>query len=239
MSTFQLANLTEDMPLVLARATGVVASAWDSTKQFLLSCLEWIGGLDPFLGALSFVVLYVLATVLFLPGLILTMAAGFLFGVPLGTLYVSIASVSGASLAFLIGRYLARDRLAEKLAGKPRFRAIDRAVSEEGAKVVFLLRLSPVIPFNLLNYALGLTGVTFGRYVLASWIGMLPGTVMYVYGGSLAGSLASVAAREEAEKSTAEWVLFGAGLVATVAVTVFLTKLARRALNRRLESVES
>lgn len=220
--------------LALGWFTGILSNAGTSLKTFLVHCLEDIEGLDPALASVTFIGLYIAATVLFVPGLLITMAAGLLFGVVKGTLLVSLASVTGASLAFLIGRYFARDWVSRKTAGSPRFRAIDEAIGKEGAKVVFLLRLSPVVPYNLLNYALGITRVSFGRYVAASWIGMLPGTVMYVYLGSLAGSIASLAAGSGSEKTTSQWALFGVGLLATVVVTVYVTRIARRALAAQL-----
>ena len=116
----------------------------------------------------------------------------------------------------------------------PRFRAIDEAIGKEGPKIVFLLRLSPIFPYNLLNYALGLTRVKFGSYVLASWIGMLPGTLMYVYLGSLAGSIATLATGSGDEKTISQWILFGVGFLATILVTVYVTKIAKRALHDKL-----
>jgi len=192
--------------------------------------LAWISDLGP-LGPVFFIVFYILATVLFLPGLIPTMAAGVLFGVIQGTLLVSISSISGATLAFLTGRYLAREWVAVKIRGNQKFEAIDVAVAKEGWKIVGLTRLSPVFPFNLLNYAFGLTQVSLRDYFLASWIGMLPGTVMYVYIGSLAGDLASLGSGERS-RTPAEWALYGVGLMATVVLTLYITRIAQRALNR-------
>ncbi|MBK1853427.1 TVP38/TMEM64 family protein [Verrucomicrobiaceae bacterium 5K15] len=211
-------------PHIIA-ATGI--SSW------LQRVLDYISGLDPLLAPLVFISFYILATVLFIPGSLITLAAGFLFGVGWGTLYVSLASVAGASAAFLIGRYVARDWVMKKIEHRPKFRAIDEAVGEEGSKIVFLLRLSPVFPFTLLNYALGLTQISFGRYVLASWIGMLPGTLLYVYLGSLFKSLAELAGGER-EKTNTEWVFYGLGLLATLIVTIYITKIARKAINNRV-----
>ena len=137
-------------------------------------------------------------------------------------------------LAFLLGRTVARDRIAKKINQNPRFQAIDEAIGREGAKIVFLLRLSPLFPFNFLNYALGLTRVKFWPYVFVSWIGMLPATVLYVYLGSLAGDLSSLAAGKE-EKSPLEWAALAVGLVMTFIVTLYVTKIARAAL-RKAES---
>lgn len=185
-------------------------------------------------GVAVFIIVYITATVLFIPGSILTLGAGAVFGVAMGTLWVSIGSTLGAFAAFLVGRYVARDWVAAKTAGNPRFRAIDEAVGREGWKIVFLTRNSPIFPFNLSNYAYGLTAVPAGGYLLASWIGMLPGTVMYVYLGSLAASLATLGA-EGHQTGIVQWVLYGVGFVATVAVTVFVTRIARKALGRSLQ----
>ena len=135
---------------------------------------------------------YILAAVFFIPGSVLTLGAGFLFGVAIGTVTVWIGANLGACAAFIVGRTIARNWVAQKVAGNPKFAAIDEAVGKEGFKIVLLLRLSPAFPFNLLNYALGLTKVSFGKYVLANMIGMVPATLMYVYFGSAARSLADV-----------------------------------------------
>jgi len=210
----------------------VVAARFLGVQELLRAALEWVAGLGA-LGILVFVVLYVVATVLFLPGVILTLGAGALFGVLKGSIIVSVAATLGAACAFLVGRYLARDWVAARIAGNPRFQAIDQAVAREGWKIVGLTRLSPVFPFNLLNYAFGLTSVSLRHYFWASWIGMLPGTVMYVYLGSLVGDLALIGV-EERSRSTAEWALYLIGLVATVTVTVYVTRLARAALDKKV-----
>ena len=207
-------------------------SSW--AKSILIPFLESIERLDPLLTAITFAGLYIAATVLFVPGLLITMAAGVLFGPFKGTVIVSIASVTGASLAFLIGRYLAREWITRKTEDSPRFQAIDEAIGREGGRIVFLLRLSPLFPYNLLNYGLGLTRVKFGSYFIASWIGMLPGTFMYVYLGSLAGSIASLASGTGGVKTSSQWTLYGLGLLATLILTVLVTRIARKALHRQL-----
>ncbi len=185
------------------------------------------------IGWLLFVVLYAAACVLFVPGSLLTLGAGAVFGVGLGSALVSVGSVVGATLSFLVGRFLARGWVTRKAAANPRFAALDAAIGREGWKIVGLLRLSPVIPFNLLNYLLGVTRVSLRDYVLASWIGMMPGTVMYVYLGSVFGLAAGGGTRE---KSAAEWSLYVFGLIATAGVTIWITLLAKKALARRLDS---
>ena len=160
-------------------------------QELLKRVLSWVGDLGPW-GPFFYTVIYILACVFFIHGSILTLGAGVLFGVVKGSIIVSIAATLGATCAFLVGKYLARDWVAKKIQANPRFQAIDEAVAREGWKIVGLTRLSPVFPFNLLNYAYGLTRVSLRDYFLASWVGMMPGTVMYVYIGSLAGEIAKI-----------------------------------------------
>ncbi len=189
---------------------------------------EWVDGLGLW-GPLVFMGGYAAAVVAFVPASALTLAGGAIFGLARGTLYVFAAATLGSSLAFLVSRYWARGPIERKLAGNERFASIDRAVGEQGRKIVFLLRLSPVFPFNLLNYALGLTQVRFADYVIAA-LGMLPGTLLYVYLGTVGGEAAAAAAGAGMERSTAETALLVLGLVATVVVTTLVTRIARRAL---------
>jgi uncharacterized membrane protein YdjX (TVP38/TMEM64 family) len=176
---------------------------------------------------------YAVFTVAFLPGSLLTLAAGAIFGLVRGTAYAFTGATLGAAASFLVARYGARRAIEQKIAGNARFAAIDKAVGKEGFKIVALLRLSPVFPFNLLNYALGLTKVRFLHYLLAS-VAMLPGTLLYVYYGHAAGSLAQ-AAGGGAKQGPEKWISLGIGLAATIAVTAVITRLARRALNQQIE----
>jgi uncharacterized membrane protein YdjX (TVP38/TMEM64 family) len=210
---------------LVAVAVLVAARALDAAA-LLRATLESIAGLGMW-GPVFFALLYSAATVLFLPGWVLTLGAGAVFGVLKGVPIVSASATLGATAAFLVGRYVARDLVAQKIEGNPRFRAVDEAVAREGWKIVGLMRLSPVFPFNLLNYAFGITRVSLRDFVLASWVGMLPGTAMYVYLGSLAGTLAGA---DRGARTPAEWTLYAVGLAATVGVTVYVTRLARRAL---------
>jgi uncharacterized membrane protein YdjX (TVP38/TMEM64 family) len=196
----------------------------------VLERLDALGAWGPVL----FVALYVVAAVFLVPGLILTLGAGAVFGLVTGVIAVSIGATLGATAAFLVGRHLARDAVARRLAAYPAFAAVDAAVAREGWKIVGLTRLSPVFPFVLLNYAFGLTRVPLRQYVLASWIGMLPGIVTYVYVGSVAGALAGLGAGRA--RTPAEWGLSLVGLAATIAVTAHVTRLARGALRRRTEA---
>lgn len=216
--------------LVFVAAVAVLLSVFFffDVRAHLRDTLAWIDGLGAW-GPVLFVMIYIGATVLFVPGSALTLGAGALFGVGLGSVLVSVGATLGATTAFLVGRYFARDWVAKKIEGNAAFAAIDRAVADEGWKIVGLTRLSPAFPFSLLNYAFGLTRVSLRDYVLASWIGMMPGTVMYVYLGSLAH------AAGDRQRTPGEWALLGVGLIATIAVTIFVTRLARAALAKRTQ----
>ncbi|MCU0586336.1 MAG: TVP38/TMEM64 family protein [Desulfobacterales bacterium] len=212
----------------------VMASAayYFNLQQLLREALSWISGLGA-LGFIFFIGLYILACVFMLPGSVLSLVSGVMFVVLKGGITVLFGATLGATCAFLTGRYLARNWVARRIAGNEKFKAVDDAVGREGWKIVLLTRLSPIFPFNLLNYAYGVTQVRLRHYILASAVGMIPGTAMYVYLGSLAGDLASLGAGGQT-RTTAEWVLYGVGLLATVAVTVFVTRVARKALAARL-----
>jgi uncharacterized membrane protein YdjX (TVP38/TMEM64 family) len=212
--------------LVLVLAA-FVAVRFLPVQELIKHALDWVARLGPW-GPVIFIVVYVAGAALLIPGSAMTLGAGAVFGVLRGTAIVSIASTLAAAVSFLIGRYLAREAIARKIEGNSKFSAIDKAVAEQGWKIVLLTRLSPVFPYTLLNYAFGLTRVKLGHYVLASWIGMLPGTVMYVYLGSLAQVVGQRA------RTPGEWALYAVGLLATIAVTVFVTRVARKALAREI-----
>ncbi|MDJ0556055.1 MAG: TVP38/TMEM64 family protein [Microcoleaceae cyanobacterium MO_207.B10] len=222
-------------PLLIIFIVAIVIIGADkilNLQQLLKNALDWIDTLGPW-GPIALICIYIVATVLSLPGSLLTLGAGLLFGPILGSIYISIGSTLGATCAFLVGRYLARGWVAKKIEGKETFKAIDAAVAEEGWKIVGLTRLSPIFPFNLLNYAFSITQVSLRDYFFASWMGMIPGTIMYVYIGSLAGSLATLGT-EGRSRTTAEWVLYGVGLVATLAVTLYVTNIAKKALEKKI-----
>jgi uncharacterized membrane protein YdjX (TVP38/TMEM64 family) len=190
---------------------------------------SWVHGLGPW-GPLAFVVGYAVATVAFVPGSVLTLAAGAIFGLVEGTLLVLTAATLGSIAAFLVARHFARDLVARRVEDDARFAAIDRAVERQGRRIVFLLRLSPVLPFNLLNYALGLTRVRLLDYAVAS-LGMLPGTALFVYSGKVAGDVAALASNAEVQRGLGYYLSWGVGLAATALVTVLATRIARRALD--------
>jgi len=218
--------------LVAAAVLLLVLGAYFEVPKYLRQALDWIDGIGA-IGPIVFILLYIFVTVLFVPGSILTLGAGAVFGVVWGTIYVSIGSTLGATAAFIVGRYFMRDWVSRQIGKSERFSAVDEAIGNEGGKIIFLLRLSPVFPYNLSNYIYSLTKVNIGAYMLASWAGMLPGTVMYVYVGSLIESLAALGADERA-RTTGEWILYAVGLVATVAVTIYVTRVARRAIQQKV-----
>jgi uncharacterized membrane protein YdjX (TVP38/TMEM64 family) len=195
----------------------------------------WVDGLGVW-GPVVFAGGYAVATVAFIPGSLLTLAAGAIFGLGKGTVVVFFGATVGAGLAFLVARYIARDAVARRIAGNARFAAIDRAVAREGFKIVALLRLAPIFPFNLMNYGLGLTKVRFRDYVLAS-VGMLPGTFLYVYYGKALGSLAAVAGGARIERGAGYWATFGVGLAAALGVAIYVARLAKKALAEEVENV--
>ena len=176
-----------------------------------------------------FILGYAVATVAFVPGSLLTLAGGAVFGLGAGTVYVFVGASLGAVAAFLVARYLARGAIEQRLEGNKRFAAIDEAVGKQGRKIVFLLRLSPVFPFILLNYGLGLTKVRLVDYSIAC-IGMLPATLLYTYYGRVLGEVAVVAGGSAPERDAGYWAVLGVGLVATIAVTTVVTRIAARAL---------
>jgi uncharacterized membrane protein YdjX (TVP38/TMEM64 family) len=187
---------------------------------------QWVEGLGVW-GPIIFITGYAAAVVAFVPASFLSLAAGAIFGLVEGCIYVFVAATLGASVAFLVSRNFARAAIERRIAGERRFAAIDRAVGAQGRRIVFLLRLSPAIPFNLLNYALGLTPVRFRDYLIAS-VGMIPGTLLYVYSGKLAGDVAALGASPD--RGAAYYAVLVLGLAATLVVTIYVTRMARRAL---------
>ena len=215
-----------------AQAQEAATSGGFNPQEILRNALQWVDNLGA-IGAIAFMLIYIIATVAFLPGSILTLGAGVVFGVVLGSIYVFIGATIGATCAFLVGRYVARGWISKKIAGNQKFQAIDKAVGKQGLKIVLLTRLSPIFPFNLLNYGLGVTGVSLKDYVLGS-VGMIPGTIMYVYLGSLAGSIATIGGESQPTNPTIQWAIRIIGFIATVGVTLYVTKVARKALDESI-----
>lgn len=196
--------------------------------QWMVNFIHWAKGMGP-AGGVLYAAFYIAGTALFFPGLPLTLGAGFLYGAVIGTLVVSPASVAGASLAFLIARYFARDWVTRRLKKYPQAAAIDRAIEKNGFKAVVLLRLQPVLPFNILNYALGLTSIRLRDYVLASWIGMFPATVLYVYLGSIMNDISDLLRGRPNSGVAGRFLLWG-GLAAIVVLVWWLGRIAKKGL---------
>jgi uncharacterized membrane protein YdjX (TVP38/TMEM64 family) len=219
-------------------ALAIILMALGLTMKFL-PVREWLRSFNDSVsqmgvaGIFIFVAVYALATVLLAPGSLLTVGAGFAFGLWKGFLAVSAGSTVGAALAFLVARFIARAKIEAIAQRNEKFRQIDKAIGKQGAKLIFLLRLSPVIPFNLSNYFYGLTGVKFWPYVLASWIGMIPGTFLYVYIGVASKVAVMAAGGEAAQHGWQYWTFLSVGLAATIVVTIWITKIARDALTEK------
>lgn len=210
-------------------AVGVFVMLGRSVGGYVPMFAQWVQGLGAW-GPIVFVAGYVVATVCLIPGSLLTLAAGAIFGLPRGVAFVLIGATLGATAAFLVSRYVARRVIERRVGANPRFAAIDTAIGAQGRRIVFLLRLSPVVPFTLLNYALGLTQVRLADFVAAS-VGMVPGTVLYVYYGKLAGDLAALAGGAAPPRGPEYYAVLAVGLAATIAVTTVVTRMARKALN--------
>ncbi|MFW6163869.1 MAG: TVP38/TMEM64 family protein [Planctomycetota bacterium] len=210
--------------VVLAAADGL------SWRERLRDLLAWTGSLGPW-GPVALPLLYVITCVLFLPSVVLTVGAGFLFGLGTGTLSASIGNVVGASAAYWLARRLARRRVLRLLNGHDKMAVLSKALSRDDFKIVLLSRLSPINPFTLFNYVFGATDVRFGRYALATWLGMLPGTALYVSLGTGLRSLAQVASSQGTEPPAAVLAL---AVVALLAITAYLAWWAKGELDREV-----
>jgi uncharacterized membrane protein YdjX (TVP38/TMEM64 family) len=199
-----------------------------SLSPGLLRIVAQIQGFGPAAPGV-FILIYALAVVALIPASLLTIAGGAVFGLLPGMAYALVGATLGSTGAFLIGRHVARRLVARRLAAMPRFVAIERAVSARGRRIVFLLRLSPVVPFNFLNYALGLTTISVWDFVVAS-LGTVPGAFVYAYAGKVTGEALALAGKAEVPKNASYYAVLLAGLVATIAATTVVTRTARRAL---------
>jgi uncharacterized membrane protein YdjX (TVP38/TMEM64 family) len=188
---------------------------------------RWIGGLGPW-GVAAFAVVYVAAALLLVPEAPLTIAAGVAYGAWAFPL-VYAAAIVGAALAFLVARHAARAPVQAFVARRPKLRAVDQAVSEDGWKIVALLRLSPLVPFNLQNYFFGITDIPFAPYLAATSGGIVPGTALYVYVGVLGKAMSGGA---EPGGEALKWAFFGAGLLATLVVAVLVARKANAKLKQ-------
>lgn len=212
-------------------AAAVIAAAFVAwfflpVKDWLETFRQWIEGLG-FWGGVVFVVAYVIATLMLAPGVLLTLAAGLVFGLAWGFPIVMIGAMLGASLAFLVARCFLRERIKRALHKRPKFKAVDEAVSEDGWKIVLLLRLDPFVPFSLQNYFFGITEIKFWQYVAATLFGIIPGVVLHLYLGAIGGALTG---KTGTGWGTPQWIFFGIGLVATIAIAVVVMRKAKKKL---------
>lgn len=212
----------------LAVITLSILSAILPVREWVRDFVGWVQQLGP-IGVIIFIFAYALATVLFLPGWIFTVSAGLIYGILEGTLVALCGAVIGAALAFLLARYFLRQNIQELTQKNPRFAAIDEAIGKNGWKIVGLLRLSPLIPFNLSNYFYGITSISFGVYMLVSAVGMIPGTLLYAYLGAI-GQIGISGGASQPNKW--QYVLLAVGLIATIAVTILVSRIARNALRK-------
>lgn len=212
----------------LACAIGLVWIGMPQIRAWLLPLAERAdtrGASGPVLLALA----YVLAAVLLLPASWLTLLGAFTLGFWRSVAAVSIGSTLGSCVAFLAGQYFIRGWVERRLATQTKYRAVDRAVAANGFRIIFLCRLSPLFPYGVLNYAFALTNVSLARFALASWLGMLPGTVLYAYLGT---ALRDTSGFEpgQAVASPEARAFFYLGLLATVAVVIWTGRIASRAV---------
>jgi uncharacterized membrane protein YdjX (TVP38/TMEM64 family) len=215
----------------VALLVGVVALAWWAGRSLAPRVLAVVADIDSFgsTAALAFILIYAASVVALIPATVLTIAGGAVFGFVDGAIYSFIGGALGSVGAFLLGRHAARRLVERRLDAMPRFAAIDRAVAAQGWWIVFLLRLSPVMPFNVLNYALGLTTVSLVDFALAS-VGSIPSELLGAYAGKVGGEALALAGQAEAPKNASYYAVLIAGLAATVAATFLVTRTARRAL---------
>lgn len=198
-------------------------------KDFLLWIKQDLGPWGPLVLAIAYIPLTVCAV----PASVLTLGGGYLFGLPVGFFADSIGATLGATAAFLLGRTIGRSYVISKLKNYPKFHAVAIAIQRSGFKIVLLLRLVPLLPFNMMNYLLSVTPVRLGEYMLASWVGMMPITFALVYVGTTLKDLSDVT-HGWAEVSTTRWVLIAAGFMISVILMVYITKVAKASLDKAL-----
>lgn len=198
-------------------------------KDFLLWVKEDLGPWGPVVLAIAYIPLTVLAV----PASVLTLGGGYLFGLPLGFIADSAGATIGATAAFLLGRTIGKSYVMSKLKNYPKFQAVAIAIQKSGFKIVLLLRLVPLLPFNMLNYLLSVTPVNLGAYILATWLGMMPITFAFVYVGTTLKDLSDVTHGWN-EVSTARLGFIGLGLIVSVVLIMSITRIAKASLDKAL-----
>lgn len=216
--------------LACVSAIAIAWSVWGG-RGLALHVLRAVASVRAFgaLGPFAFLLIYVAAVVAFIPGSWLTVAGGAMFGVTQGVVYALVGATLGSTAAFLLARYVVRDSIARRAESMPRFAALDRAVAAQGARIVLLLRLSPVAPFNLLNYALGVTTIATRDFVIGS-LGMIPATVVYAYAGAVAGDVLALAGKAPVPTGQPHYVLLAGGFIATAVAAFVVARAAHQAL---------
>ena len=214
--------ITKIVIAVVVIAAFIVAVKLLPTDEWLRAMQDYVEGLGA-VGWIVYALVYALCCVLFVPASLLTLGAGVIFGLVEGTIVVVIGATLGAVASFLLARTVMRSKVEGMTAGNPKFLALDRAIGKEGAKIVFLIRLSPLFPFTYINYGFGLTGVRTLPYALATFFGIIPGTFAFVYIGSLLATAAG-------DASATQTAIRVGGLVITIVVTVLVTRIARNAM---------
>jgi uncharacterized membrane protein YdjX (TVP38/TMEM64 family) len=223
--------------LLALLVAGIVAAAVGlPLRQWVVDGADWAEH-HPYAAGAAFIVAYTVAAMLALPGAILTVGAGFVFGVTLGVPLVSAGSLLGAIAAFLVGRSYLADWVAKRVAQSPRLRALTAVTRRDGFTIVLLARLSPLLPYNVLNYLFGVSAVRLRDYVLGSWIGMLPVIMVYVYIGSLTKTVAALP-EDNLDAGGLRRVLLVTGFIATVGLTALIARRATRELRERLAAEE-
>jgi uncharacterized membrane protein YdjX (TVP38/TMEM64 family) len=211
--------------IVLAALIAFVRAAGGEIPRFA----AWVSAQGAW-APLAYIGGYAALTLILVPGALPTMAAGVVFGLGAGTLYAFLGEVLGGVVAFWLARSVARPFIEAKLARSHRFTALDRAVARDGRRIVAMMRMSPAIPFNVLNYALGLSTIRFFDYLVAS-VAMLPGALLYVYYGKVIGDVAALASGAPIPRDAVYWTATIGGLLATIAVSIVLARVATHALS--------
>lgn len=203
----------------------MVAVRFLPVGQWIEQFQGWVKGLGA-VGYVVYVLAYIVVCVTFLPASPLTIGAGAIFGFVEGTIVVIIGATLGATASFLLGRTIMRRKIEAMAANNPKFRALDRAIAREGGKIVFLIRLAPVFPFAYINFAFGLTGVRLLSYVVATFFGIIPVTLAFVYIADAATRTAT------ADMNTTRLIINVVGVVIAIVVTAFVTRLALNAVRK-------
>lgn len=198
-------------------------------QSYVLRLFEWLDGLGAWAPPL-FILIDMLVVVFVLPGVIFTLGAGFLFGVLKGSLYVIIGTTLGATTAFITAKHFFGERASMFLLSHPKLKIVDEEFRHKGWKIILLTRLVPFFPFKLSNYFFGVAQFSLRDFFFGSLFGIMPITIFNVYIGSLSADLATLGLRSSS-RSKAEWIVYGIGFVITIGALVYITRLARKALD--------